>query len=96
MRNPTPKVSGRYGAPMGRRGEGVPNGVGDHPMKYNLRRVRLNSGGYDDGGAYWGAGQPLYYFEDEDGNSGYFRALTRTKAKAHIVEHVNANAKFYR
>ena len=26
----------------------------------SLRRIRLNSGGYDQGGAYWGHGQPLY------------------------------------
>jgi hypothetical protein len=39
-----------------------------------LRRVTLDSGGYDQGGAYWGIGKPLYYFESACGNTtGYFR-----------------------
>lgn len=92
MANPTPQVSCTYGAPMGRRGsqgEPVSN-------KYNLIRVRINSGGYGSGGAYWGLGNPLYYYEDENGNSGYMRARNRDHAKEQIRTNVNVNARFYR
>lgn len=30
------------------------------PMRLRLVRVRIDSGGYDSGGAYWGIGSPLY------------------------------------
>ncbi len=43
-------VSSKYGAPMGRHtGPTISYGG-----KITLQRVRLNSGGYDNGGAYWG------------------------------------------
>lgn len=29
-------------------------------VKVYTKRVRLDSGGYDQGGAYWGLGSPLY------------------------------------
>jgi len=47
-------VSGRYGAPMGRTSYGILDNV--EPRKLRLFRVRLDNGGYDDGGAYWGHG----------------------------------------
>lgn len=47
-------VSTRYGAPMGRHSFGTLENVA--PRKLRLFRVRLDSGGYDDGGAYWGHG----------------------------------------
>ena len=50
----------------------------------HLQRVRLNSGGYDAGGAYWGVGAPLFYVEDADGNSQYLRAHDRDDAKCKI------------
>lgn len=51
-------------------------------MKVALRKVRLNNGGYDGSGQYWGVGQPLYYYESEDGEQyGYFRAVSRGIAK---------------
>lgn len=44
---------GRRGAQMGRTSSG--NGYGRLPARsVRLFRVRLNAGGYDDGGAYWG------------------------------------------
>lgn len=57
--NPVPNVSAKYGAPMGRRAQGV---GGDPTTPFELRKIRINSGGYDDGGAYWGIGQPLYWY----------------------------------
>ena len=89
-----PKVSTKYGAPMGRIGQ-----RGDHlaPYKFRLFRVRLDSGGYDDGGAYWGHGEPLYcaiappvwdsHIKEEcEGATVYLRAKSRDEAKAAILE----------
>ncbi|MCD8261136.1 MAG: hypothetical protein LUD15_06300 [Bacteroides sp.] len=52
------EVNCRYGAPMGRGGTGTDKP--DKDKKVYCRRVYLNSGGYDRGGAYWGFGSPLY------------------------------------
>lgn len=88
---PEDKVSCTYGAPMGRHtGPSISFGG-----KIILRRVRLNSGGYDSGGAYWGLGAPLYYYENEDGECGYLRARTRDDAKRQVLELV-PDATFYR
>lgn len=48
-----PRLNCQYGAPMGRL-ESRETPV----CKVRLFRVRLDAGGYDDGGAYWGTGQP--------------------------------------
>lgn len=91
-RNPISPVSSRYGAPMGR------------PSRFNLdtdagrihlRRVPLNSGGYDAGGAYWGHGAPLWVAMDQDGTTFYFRARNRDAAKATVREDM-PDARFYR
>jgi hypothetical protein len=65
MINPTPHVNVKWpdgsfrGAPMGR----PAFGHGGNPIEpFILRRIRINSGGYDDGGAYWGLGAPLYWY----------------------------------
>jgi hypothetical protein len=60
--NPTPDVSSRYGAPMGRRDDQI-----DWGKRLYLRRVPIDSGGYDPGGAYWGLGRPLYALGDGEG-----------------------------
>lgn len=53
------KVHSKYGAPMGRAGLTccvfATRACGED-AKVKLARVRINQGGYDDGGAYWGAG----------------------------------------
>lgn len=59
MINPTPNVNCQYGAPMGRPAFG--HGVAP-TTAFTLRRIRLNNGGYDRGGAYWGVGAPLYWY----------------------------------
>lgn len=71
-------VSSRYGAPMGRRADGYLET--ELPRYVRLFRVRLDSGGYDDGGAYWGHGSPLWCAEDDDGNRQFIRASTRERA----------------
>ena len=70
-----PNVNSKYGAPMGRSRCGlVPSG------KVRLFRVRINSGGYDDGGAYWGHGLPLYCATDDLGFMKFTRAYDRLDA----------------
>ena len=68
--NPTPPVSCTYGAPMGRHTGPEPASGGD---KWHLRKIRLDSGGYDPGGAYWGIGLPLYWAMNQDGAEVFFR-----------------------
>lgn len=71
-------VSCRYGAPMGRREDGFLET--DVRRFVRLFRVRLDSGGYDDGGAYWGSGTALWCAIDDDGNRQFVRAYHRTRA----------------
>lgn len=69
------QVSCRYGAPMGRREDGH---IETRVKRFvRLFRVRINSGGYDDGGAYWGIGEPLFCAIDDDGNRQFVRARSR-------------------
>lgn len=69
-------VNGRYGAPFGRSGQRF-----DDCEKVRLRRVPINSGGYDPGGAYWGLGGPLWCAWTESGGVLYTRARDRAEAK---------------
>ncbi|WP_316206011.1 hypothetical protein [Bradyrhizobium sp. SZCCHNR3058] len=102
--NPTPAVSSKYGAPMGRSSDHLSGLIiTDKDSPFTLQRVRLNSGGYDSGGAYWGHGQPLYWWsvtlrEDgcrDDDCSGFMRASDRDDAKAEIRA-LHPAARFYR
>lgn len=73
------KVSCKYGAPMGRPSYGVPENCA--PRSVHLYRLRLDSGGYDSGGAYWGHGAPLYLaWADDDRLFQTVRAPTRAAA----------------
>lgn len=67
--------------------------------KICLRRVRLDSGGYDECGAYWGVAGPLYWaaLAEPCGDLEYdatFRADDREDAKA-IVRESFPGARFY-
>lgn len=88
-----PLVFSKYGAPMGRR-DGHP---GHEPEgKVSLQRVRIDSGGYDSGGAYWGAGGPLFWATDESGDyERFLRAASREAAKA-ILRDEWEEIRFYR
>lgn len=73
----------QYGAQMGRsRGRKIP---ADTTSKLIVRRVRLDSGGYDEGGAYWGIGQKLWMVEAiegaDEGLLDYVRACDMATAK---------------
>lgn len=50
-------------------------------MKFYLRRVYLNQGGYDRTGQYWGTGAPLYMYKSEDATvHDHIRASDRSGA----------------
>jgi hypothetical protein len=88
-----PKVDCRWGAPMGRVDSLPQNNV--KPQKLYLRRVRLNGGGYDSSGAYWGLGAPLWRCYDDTGKSSFLRANSREIAQETIREEY-PDARFYR
>lgn len=103
--NPTPEVSCKYGAPMGRSshrtftdksGQTFLLDVNENAKPFRLMRCPLDNGGYDQGGAYWGLGEPLYYYEGPLSDiSGYIRGRTRELAKAGVRK-MFPLAKFYR
>jgi hypothetical protein len=72
------------GAQMGRpEYRNGPDGqVTDAPL-FRLQRVRLDSGGYDNGGAYWGTGAPLYvaFSGESPEDSESHVCYVRTKAE---------------
>lgn len=88
------KVDSKFGAPMGR--YTGPDYLCVEAGKIYLSRVRIDSGGYDSGGAYWGAGEPLWVASDQDGNTRFFRAVSRDAAKREIRETFGEDARFYR
>lgn len=66
------------------------------PGKCSLRKVRINSGGYDVGGAYWGLGPQLWYAGSDCGLIDlWFRAYDRGEAKNYVRERF-ANVRFWR
>lgn len=70
------KMNLSRGAPMGR----SESPLGDAPRSIRLFRVNLDSGGYDDGGAYWGRGAPLYCAQCDEGGRQFVRAASRNRA----------------
>lgn len=84
MTRPTDAIGySRYGASMGR----AIDFVDGHLTGCKLYMVRLNSGGYDNGGAYWGTGKPLYCLTDADDNAiGFQRAVDRRQAARLLCE----------
>lgn len=75
-------VSCARGAPMGRQSYGTLENV--EPRALRLFRVRLDSGGYDDGGAYWGNGGAVWCATDGDGFFQTCRAGTRERAACEL------------
>lgn len=74
------------GAPLGRVPADCPEP--DKAARVYASRVRLNSGGYDSGGAYWGIGAPLYYVE-QGGRESWIRAADRAAAIRQFKESSN-------
>lgn len=75
-------VSCRYGAPMGRDSFGILENV--EPRTLRLFRVRLDAGGYDDGGAYWGHGGTLWCATDNADYRQFTRAGSRERAAVEL------------
>ena len=79
-----PIACNQYGASMGRRDNMTET---NFPVKFHLERIRLDSGGYDNGGAYWGNGAPLYYAHGdgaEERQEVFLRAYNRDDAKKQL------------
>jgi hypothetical protein len=70
----------KRGAAVGRGSHYHPGNAVDYGGKVYVRRVRLDSGGYDCAGTYFGHGEPLYWICAEDGNEAMRRAPSRTAA----------------
>jgi len=82
----------KRGAALGRPtiSDGEPEG------KMTLRKIRLDSGGYDPNGTYFGIGAPLYWYADQGGNvDAVLRAQDRAEAKRQVLKKY-PTAKFYR
>lgn len=57
--------------------------------RFVVTRIRLNSGGYDSGGRYYGGGAPLFSVEDvETGREETVRASSAKVAREKIMEGV--------
>jgi hypothetical protein len=70
----------KRGAALGRTTEA---GSPDFAGKLTLIRIRVNRGGYDAQGTYFGVGEPLFNLSDEDGDiDRTFRARDRKAAVA--------------
>lgn len=68
----------------------------DAPIKLTLRKVSLDSGGYDSNGTYFGWGEPLFWYANEDCTiDDMLRAVNRDEAKRMIREQY-PHARFYR
>lgn len=76
-----PHVSTKYGAPMGRNSL-VPFRFDPAPNSTRCFRVHIDSQGYDDGGAYWGLGEPLYCLTNDADYREFYRAPSRFAAFA--------------
>lgn len=77
-----PKVDTQYGAPMGRLNRSWTTADWPKPRSLKLTAVALDSGGYDNGGAYWGHamdGTRLYCLHGENVLE-FVRAKTRKEA----------------
>lgn len=70
-----------YGSPIGRH-EWLADSA-PAARSVQLFRVRLDADGYDDGGAYWGAGKPLFCAQDD---AGLFRRFVRAESRAAAAE----------
>ncbi len=97
-------VSSHRGAPMGRTQSHDAADTASAPRRFYLERVRLNNGGYDAGGAYWGIGAPLYRAYSDTSANGkenlprvetYSRARSRDDAKSEVRKAYPA-AQFFR
>lgn len=59
----------------------------DFSDRIYLRKVRLNQGGYDSNGTYFGSGPPaLYWYSNDDGSiDAMLRAVNREDARKQVL-----------
>ena len=84
-------VNCRYGAPMGRPNvTDMATVTADDALRFRVERIRWTDGAYDQGGAYWGMGAPVYLAVFDNGEGDYirrsYRAMTRRDAIAMLRE----------
>ena len=85
----------KRGAALGR-GPALLRADPAQPVKLVLRRMRLDSGGYDCNGTYFGGPNNLYWYADADGTiDAMLRADSREEAKEKVREQY-LFARFYR
>lgn len=66
------------------------------PVKLYVRRIPLDSGGYDRNGTYFGTGNPLYWIATADCSVDFvMRASNREQAKT-LTLYTYPNARFFR
>jgi hypothetical protein len=71
-----PTMDCRYGAPLGRANNYVAC------SRFYVHRIRMISySAYDEGGAYWGQGRPMYVAWNRDGLRIYMRASSAKEAR---------------
>jgi hypothetical protein len=92
-----PKVDGRFGAPMGRANRDGGFAIVENGRRCTLVQIPIDSGGYDQGGAYWGLSKDrLYGFIGPISDIvAYVWAKDREAAKAAIRE-IHPHALFHR
>lgn len=56
-----------------------------NPANVEVRDMKLDKEGYDKNGRYWGTGQKVFYYVDDDDNNGYVRATNATEAKSKAI-----------
>lgn len=84
------RVDCKYGAPMGRMSAHAADKSAT--IKFHLQKTHLDSGGYDEGGAYWGHPSNLYIVRSKgeflseqnylEATVFYLRANSRKEARA--------------
>lgn len=74
------KLNCSRGAPLGRSSDSAL--ATDVTSSVRLFKVNVDRGGYDDGGAYWGIGLPLWCAIDGEGS----RRFTRSSSRAHAAK----------
>lgn len=76
----------KRGAALGRPTISEPDG-NTFRAPLTLREVKLDSGGYDCNGTYFGIGAPLYWCASRDGKiDRVFRATGRAEAEARVTK----------
>ena len=80
-------VTSTYGAPLGRHTHAAP-----FYGRIRARRVKLSQG-YDQGGAYWGTGQNLYYVYGSEDGEIFVRSPDNKTAIAKAIEELGTDNK---